>query len=278
MIQRNALHIFILALFFACSSKNNNDLVWVNQSDSITISTDSLIFNTIEKKGWEAYILSFTQPIPLEIVPTLTGFNIHLTEKSGIVEGPAHLIIKNDTQYKLYPIWLKNKPSTINTLTEYRSPKTVNPDSSLHQHNIYLKIDQWRNLSSIKSNNIYFNEDVIELPSTAGTYLGQNGNPISAYYIQPGSAKDIQLRSKYIKTDNSFFITTDQLRDVHDNIIADGTNMTFTYWNKLGIHRMEALSINGYVSIRIPASEKSYFLYASIDQLKSKTIQITSIK
>jgi len=278
MIQKNNLYIFILAVFLACSGKHSQNMVWINQSDTLTIPTDSLLFSTTEKKGWEAYITSFTQPIPLEITPTATGFKIHLTKKKGIMEGPAHLLIKKNTQYRLYPIWLKNTPSIIHTLTEYRSPKTVNPDSGLHQHNIYLKIDQWRNLSPLQSPNGYFDEKIIDLLPVAGIFVGQKSNPVSAYYIQPGSAKKIQLKAKYIETNNNFFITTEQLKDVHGNIIADGTNMIFTYWNKLGVHRMEALSINGYVSISIPASGESYFLYASIDQLTSKTIQLTSTK
>jgi len=278
MIRKIGLNIFILIFFWACSPKNNDTLIWVNQSDSISIPTDSLIFDTPEKEGWKAYINSFIQSISLEIIPTVSGFKINLTEKNGIVEGPAHLIIQNSTQYKLYPIWLKNKSSMINRLTEYRSPKTVNPDSSLHQHNIYVNIDECRNLCALPSSDHYFKEEIIELAPIAGIYLGQKNNPITAYYVQPGSAKKIQLIATYRKADHCFLVSTNQLKDIHNNIIADGTNMIFTYWNQYGYHRMEALSMNGYVSIRIPASEKSYTLYASIDQTKSSTIQLTASK
>lgn len=273
--MRYCLFYIIIVLFsFACSNQAKDTPLWLNASDTLSIPTDSLLFTIRENGDYEMYLMSYTQPIQLNVSKRKGRLTAYLKNISGIIEGPAHLVIKIKNQYNLYPVWLTNSTKSVSTTTEYRSPKTVNPDSSLHQHIMYQKIDQWRNLVALQRKDVYFVEEINQLSPKAGVYLGQKENPITAYYVQPGSPKIITIKASYNKIDQDFIVVTEQLKDEYNNVIADGTNVVFTYWNENVSYKMEALTINGYVTVKIPIQKNWLSLSASIGNTTSNIIQL----
>lgn len=267
------LSIFVL-FFFACAQKKATAPVWLNHANRMTIPTDTLFFSSSVKKQWKASLLSFIQPIQLEVMPNSEGFMIYLKEKTGITEGPAQLLLQHDDVSFFYPIQFQNASPGVIAQKDYRSPKTVNPDSSLHQHRMLYTTTQWRNLEQLNQSTQYFAENILNLTTKAGSYPAQENNPVTTFYVQPGSVKNIYLFASYQPSNNCYRVETGQLKDVYNNIIANGTNVVFSYWNKNIVHKMEALTIDGKASITIPAAEEGYAIAATIGQYSSPIISI----
>lgn len=248
--------------------------VWLDHTGMITIPTDTLFFSSPVKDKWTASLLSFVQPVQLEVKPGSEGFIVYLKEKTGITEGPAHLVLQNEKAVFFFPIQLRNSSPGLITEKDYRSPKTVNPDSALHQHRMLYTTDQWRNLRPLHKSTQYFAENILELTSQTGTYTAQKNNPVTAFYVQAGSVQKIQLHASYQASDNSYTVVTELLKDVHDNTVANGTNVVFSYWNKTMVYKMESLTIDGKASVKIPALADGYFITATIGQYSSPTITV----
>lgn len=275
-MTKKILYYSILSLFFfACAKKETTAPVWLNATDMIIVPNDTLFFSSSIKNQWKASLLSFIQPIHLEVKSSSEGFIIYLKEKTGIIEGPAQLVLQHEDASFFYPIQLRNASSGLITEKDYRSPKTVNPDSSLHQHRMLYTTDQWRNLQLLSKSTKFFAENIVDLTTKAGIYPAQKNNPITAFYVQPGSVKNIQLYASYQQSNNSYIVETGQLKDAYNNTIANGTNVVFSYWNKNIVYKMEALTINGKASVKIPAEEKGYFIAAAIGQYSSPTITVS---
>ncbi len=275
MTKKNVYYSMLFLFFLACSKKEPAAPVWLNATDTITLPTDTLFFSSSIKKEWKACLLSFVQPVHLELKPGAEGFIIYLKEKTGIIEGPAQLVLQyNDISF-FYPIQFRNASPGLITEKDYRSPKTVNPDSSLHQHRMLYTTDQWRNLQLLRKSTAFFAENITDLTTQTGIYPAQKNNPVTAFYVQPGSVKNIQLYASYQPSNNSYTVETGQLKDAYNNTVANGTNVVFSYWNKNIVYKMEALTINGKASVKIPAAEKGYFIAATIGQYSSPTITVS---
>lgn len=274
-MTRQKLYINILVLFlFACTQKKVTAPVWLNHTNIITLPTDTLFFSSLVKNQWKASLLSFVQPIQLKVMPSSEGFMIYLKEKTGITEGPAQLLLQHDDVSFFYPIQFQNASPGLITEKDYRSPKTVNPDSSMHQHRMLYTTNQWRNLEQLSKSTQYFAENILDLTTKAGSYPAQENNPVTTFYVQPGSVKNIYLIASYQPLNNCYTVETGQLKDAYNNIIANGTNVVFSYWNKDIVYKMEALTIDGKASITIPAMEEGYKIAATIGQYSSPTISI----
>lgn len=275
MIQKKLYLNILILFFFACTQKKVTAPEWLNQANMITIPSDTLFFSSAVKNQWKASLLSFVQPIQLEVMPSSEGFMIYLKEKTGITEGPAQLLLQHEDVSFFYPIQFQNASPGLVTEKDYRSPKTVNPDSSLHQHRMLYTTTQWRNLQQLSKSTQYFAENILDLTTKTGSYPAQENNPVSTFYVQPGSVKNIYLFASYQSWNNCYTVETGQLKDAYNNIIANGTNVVFSYWNKNIVYKMEALTVDGKASIRIPASEESYSIAATIGQYSSPTILIS---
>jgi len=259
----------------ACKLKDANIPVWINESNVVTLPRDSFFFKT-KNKNWDASLLSFTQPIPLSFRETNDGFVLTLKSKTGVIEGPGLLRLSNGKQQVYYELNLRNESFGFISHKDYRSPKTVNTDSSRQQQRIVHSIDQWRNIISAYPTSGYFAEDRFTLQPVAGVFYAQKEKPISAFYIQPGSAISITVHSIYHAAENIFVVTAGELKDEYNNIVANGTVVVFLYNDGEINYRMEAFAVNGFATVKIPALNKNYILTANVNQTVSSPVQLNA--
>jgi hypothetical protein len=269
------LHIIFIVLFTACQSKKVNRPVLLNSSGVISLPEEKIVF-TSDHENWNASLLSFTQPIPLQLEYNRDGFSLSLQNKFGVTEGPAQLILCNDDDFFYYDIHLLNSKGGSIADKDYRSPKTVNPDSSLLQQRIVHTIDQWRNTMKPSSSADYFHEEWLTLQPVAGTFRAQKDEPVSAFYVQPGSAVAVPVQAEFNKEEHVFIVTAGPLKDKHKNTVANGTAVAFLYNDGAMNYRMEASVVNGIATITIPSLNKTYTLCAKVNETVSPTIQLIS--
>lgn len=266
-------YIILLFSLAACNNKAVEKPVWINSTSLLSIPADSLIFKAKEK-NWEAAILTFTQPIPLKIIYTDSGFILSQKTKFGTIEGPAQIVVANGNRHFYYPVNLLNKEWSVITDKDYRSPKTVNPDSGLKQQRIIHTIDRWRNLLYTKQTPQYFVEEEITLSPKAGTYRAIANEPLTAYYVLAGSCVSINVKSTYNKEKELFTVTAGPLKDKYNNTVADGTLVAFIYTDEEQTWRMEAALLDGVATVFIPATSKKYTLHAKVNETISNTITL----
>ncbi len=248
--------------------------MWVNKTTLVYFPNDSLVFNTIGK-NWEATLLSFSQPIAVKISFTNKGLILSPKNNFGITEGAAQLILSNGSQAFYYEFTINN--SSVGSITEkdYRSPKTVNPDSSLVQHRMQHSIDEWRNIVHLPGQLNPFYENILQLNPIAGSYRAQAKNALSAFYVQPGSTTSFEVTSNYLKDENVFSVTAGPLKDTYDNTVANGTMVVFIYGDGEKTYQMEAALLNGFARIKIPVEKnRKYYLTAKVNETASKQIQL----
>lgn len=274
-MRKQLLHIILILSLAACKNKLVEKPVLLNKETIVLMPHVSFSFQSKEK-NWEAVLVSFMQPVPLQINYTTNGFILRLQNKYGITEGPAHIILSNNNQQFIYEVNLHNIASGIITDKDYRSPKTVNPDSSLVLHRMIHSIDEWRNLIYTHQSLQYFKEELLSLSPAAGTFRAQEEKPITAFYVQPGSATTINVNAVYNKDENLFEVTAGPLKDKHKNIVANGTIVAFIYTDGQNHYRMEGALQNGTAVVKIPATGKSYSLYAKVNDTFSSTIQLAA--
>ncbi len=273
-MRLNYLILFYLCTLLACKSSIIEKPVWINEEASITAPDFQLKFNT-NIKNWKAVILGFTQPLPLVIQYQDSNIVVSLQNEKGIIEGPAQICLYTNDTYFYYPVNLQNKSFITADTKDYRSPKTVNPDSSLLQQSILHKIDNNRNLVYAFEKNEYFLEKEISLLPNASISRAIEDKPITAFYVLPGSCTSIPLSGTYNAEKNIFKIIAGPLKDKYNNTVADGTLVSFIYTNNIKTCRMESTLLNGFAYINIPSDNKMKFqLRAEINNTVSKTIHI----
>jgi hypothetical protein len=193
----------------------------------------------------------------------------------GITEGPAQLCVYIEEDYFFYPVYLLNTNAGTVIHKEFRSPKTVNPDSSLKQQRIIYNIDKYRNILYKQNTSKYFNEAQITLAPKAGVYRAVKEEALSSYYMQPGSCTAIPIASVYKNEKACYCVTAGPLKDKYNNTVADGTLVAFVYTDQQQTYRMEASLLGGFVTVIIPAQQnKTYKLKAFVNETVSKQINL----
>ncbi len=267
-------YITIVLLLNACN-KPVDKPVWLNPQPIISYPDVQVQFKS-NTNNWSASLISFIQPIPLSIKYNSDGFTVLNENKNGVIEGPAQICLSSGSEYFYYPVNLQNKEWSAVTHKDYRSPKTVNPDSSLHQQRMVHDINQYRNLVYTEKKSNYFFEEDIMLAPKAGNYRAISNEPLTAYYIQPGSCVNIPVKAIYNKQKDLYEVTAGPLKDKYDNQVADGTLVAFIYTDNKTTNRMEAASLHGYASVFIPAKGQSTVsLKTKVNETTSATIQLT---
>lgn len=273
-MRKRFVYIILLLSIAACKNKAVEKPLWVNNTGIVAFPNESLVFQA-KGNSWKASLLSFTQPVPLTIKFINDGFILSPQNKYGLTEGAAQLILSSGSQHFYYDLNLHNNSFGSITAKDYRSPKTANPDSSLAQHRILHTIDEWRNILNAPQQLKPFYEDIIQLNPIAGTYRAQKDKALSSFYIQPGSATVIQLKSAYLKEENVYVVTAGLLKDKHNNTVANGTMVAFIYGDDESTYRMETALLNGFASVKIPAEKyKQYRVTAKVNETVSAPIQL----
>lgn len=256
----------------ACAKKEYQPPLPSRSLDTLSIPLPPLYF-TADGREWIANLQAFVQPIPLEISYSETGFQLEQIHRAGVLEGPAKLHLQSGDHHFTYEVYLKNADKSKVNVVDYRSPKTVNPDSILQHQKILLAKDEWMNIVPVEEGNGYFLEEELSTPAQSGVYYAQKAKPISAYYVQPGSCVAIPLRATYLKNENLYEIEAGPLKDQYGNNIADGSLLVFHYSDGQMVYRREVASYGGQARTLIKADSLKHFsLYAKIDGVISSSL------
>jgi hypothetical protein len=273
-VRLSFFHIAIILLLTACNKRPVEKPVWVNSTDTVHLPGTELEFKT-EAKEWVATLLTATQPIQLVTKFSNGKLQVTMLHKSGITEGPAEICLLLGKQYFYYPVLILNEAPIAFINKEFRSPKTVNPDSGLHQQRIVHSYDVYRNILLAQPNHDYFFEEEIALTPKAGVYRGVKNEALSSYYVQPGSCTSIPVKAFYKKEISGYYVTAGPLKDKANNTVADGTLVAFIYTDEAQRYRMEASLLNGFANVVIPAaSTKHYTLKATVNETSSDQINL----
>lgn len=268
MRKVSTLSVFIL--FFICCKKQVEMPIVLTKSDTLFYQSINLKFKTNETR-WDAYLTTFTQPIKLHTSFENNVLRVYYKSKNGIIEAPTKVCLVNRNKIFTYNYFLKNSDNVKIISKDYRSSKTVNPDSSLHHDKISYKIDKWQNLISI--NNLIFNQQQINHKPKVATYNAIPQKNISAYYIVPGSCTSIELNYEKDAVRGFFVVSTTQLFDKYQNIIANGTKVKFELFNNKEVFKAYSATENGVAKIRLPIQMyKGFEAKATIHLVNSPSI------
>lgn len=265
--MKNLVSYFVLSLFLFSCKKEAQKPVWINEKTELDFHFQNLKFKC-EDENWEVFLITSIQPIELKSSYKSGILTIQSPLKGGVLEGMAQLYLRNKDADFYYPIKLTNTEAS-SSVIDFRSPKTLNPDSILNQQRIIYQIDEFRNIVPNQRKEL-FKEDELRISPKAGIYKTSKNNPLTSYYVQPGSCVEIPLTFIYNTFENSYEIKAGPLMDKYKNTIADGTLVTFVYESQQ-IGKMEINALKGFAIAKIPANV-NYQIYAQIDQLTSKKI------
>lgn len=257
------LYGLIVTLLFSCKQKEQKP-IWLNSKAVLDFHFNELKFSCYER-DWKVLLVTSVQPIVLGSSYKNGILKVQSPLRGGVIEGSAEICLTNGDVNYYYPIQLINKKAKASTIV-FRSPKTVNPDSSLAQQRIQYQVDEYRNLIAAKNNQLFEEKEVL-LPSKTGTYHSEGNHPLTSYYVQAGSCVGIPLKSSLNVREKVFEVTAGPLKDKNENIIADGTLVTFVYQNEY-FTKMEVSALKGFAIAKIPVIS-NYKIYAQIDHLNS---------
>lgn len=226
---------------------------------------------------WEATLFTFTQPIAIDLTYTHSGFVLSQDSPEGIVEGPVKICLKNGKHLFYYDAWLKNRKHASIESIDLRSPKTVNPDSSLYQQRIAFEIDEWSNVVRSNHDDQLFQEEEILLLPVAGIYRAQEHRPLSAFEVQSGSCVSIPIKTSLSKEGKYVLVKVGPLYDEHQNLIADGTVINLICDDGQFTYRTETALISGFAESEIPIERnRDYQINARVHTTHSRTIQFNT--
>ena len=226
-------------------------------------------------KDWTATLITFTQPIKLTTKYEDGKLIAAAVSLNGITEGPAQICLKNKKNIFFYEVSLQNDFLPSVKYKDYRSPKTLNPDSSLIQQKIIHSIDSFRNIIITPAYKNYFHEEEISLSPKASITRAIAAEPITAYYVLPGSCINIPVKFNYNDSLQSYVVTAGPLKDKHNNIVANGTKLNFIYNDDEQTSVIEVSLLNGFAKTSIPSSQKgSYKLIVKINDTYSLPIKL----
>ncbi len=248
--------------------------MWINSTDNLYYPKLKLEFKT-DLKDWTATLLTFTQPIKLTTKYEDGKLIASAVSLNGITEGPAQICLKNENNIYFYEVSLQNEFISPVKYKDYRSPKTVNPDSSLLQQKIIHSIDSFRNIVITPAYKNYFHEEEILLLPEASITQAITSEPITSYYVLPGSCESIPVKFTYNDTLQSYLVTAGLLKDKYNNVAANGTKLNFIYFDSMQTYIMEASLLNGFAKISIPSPQRvSYNLIVKINNTYSSPINL----
>jgi hypothetical protein len=266
------LSTITIVLLISCADQSVVKPVWVNRSDTLVVPGLKLEFETMQTE-WQATLITGIQPIKLKTRNINDKLILSLPFKNGIIEGSAEICLTSGVESFYYPVYLRNENTGNLTGKDYRSPKTVNTDSSMNQQKIVFSIDRYRNLVFSDEYSGYFSEEEITLPTVAGIYRADTNSALSSYYVQPGSCTNVSLLSVYKKEKKSYYVKAGPLKDKYNNYVSDGTLVTFIYSNEEKTGKMEAITKDGTAIVMIPAfNNEKYSMKAIVNGVVSSIV------
>ncbi|MFY7965792.1 MAG: hypothetical protein ACOVO1_12910, partial [Chitinophagaceae bacterium] len=129
--MRNVLYILLLSTYISCTSKQATKPFVINKMDTLSLNNFHLSFIT-KNKNWTATLFTFNQPIDLVVKQNNDTLNVSYYSEKGFIEAPAKICLINNEVKFWFNCYLRNSTETTAYIKDYRSPKPVNPDSSLN--------------------------------------------------------------------------------------------------------------------------------------------------
>ncbi|KPM47313.1 hypothetical protein [Jiulongibacter sediminis] len=263
-------HMALLFLLFSTSCEKTVSVpVWLNQANTLSFQDLHLSIKA-EGEISEARLYTASKTFSLKIKKD-ENFELSIPEEvEGIIEGPAILLIDLDGEQFVYEFYLVNQIICGSERVDYRSPKTVNPDSVLEHQQIIHYIDDFRNIMQ-PENKPLFEEHILGLTGKSGFYEAIENEPITNYYVQPGTATKLPIAIK--KEKNELGVSIGPVTDAIGNLIADGTLISIYYTSNEVEYQMQTIIRNGYASIPLNTSKEISNIYAVTNGLKSSVIE-----
>jgi len=273
-MRKAKYYIFLSFIFLGCRQENEVPH-WPLSSNELLFPARGITFDWNPQEKYQAILYSFSQPIELPASIRNGKLEIDLTQVTGITEGPAELLLLGHRSY-YFPLEIKNKkPDHFNTKTFY-SPRAFDPDSSLIQQRLFVNIDPYRNLYPFTSTD-YFKEINYVVSSKAGTYCPEENNPISCYYVNPGTCTSIPVKINK-ESDSLLQVEAGPLVDRYNNLIANGTLAQFILTEDNYISIGEVLVQKGYARMQYTKRDGSNRkVVIKIGDRSSKTTALNTV-
>ncbi|NND07789.1 MAG: hypothetical protein HKN87_15540 [Saprospiraceae bacterium] len=266
--------LYLMMILSSCSNDAAERPLPTSEITRLSIPLENISFQASGRE-WEAVLFTFIQPLSLEVIYTNSGFYVSQKDDLGVVEGPGRICLKSGNSHFYYEVLLDNRDVGVTTAKDYRSPKTVNVDSSLSHQRIAFILDEWSNVVDPGGSLHFFEEQEIILTSRVGVYRTKVKTPLSAYYIQPGSCTSVPLHYEFRPKANIYKVMAGPLQDQYGNMVGEGTMVAFVYDDGQYTNQMEVMSQNGYATIEVSSSGSTvYSLFAKVNETFSSTIQL----
>jgi hypothetical protein len=226
----------------------------------------------------EAWVSGPVQSFPFSAKKLGGIWSLRADVKSGVVEGPATLVVRSGPHQLTKQVWMANSAAGKGTLAVYFTPKTINLDSAQDVHRMEHQPDRWRNLLPLDSGrHKYFDERLLELGTRAGTYRGVADRPLTSYYVHAGSCRDIPVRHRFNDTTGRVIITAGPLTDDWNNEQAGGTLVVFALRQAGKVWRYESRLLDAYASVSVPKERAlGSLLQVSVHRTHSPLIELVS--
>lgn len=266
------LLLVLLMLFSACNDTSIVRPQWLN--GNVDLSEEAvLVFRTDQPHGWRAYAKGLVQTVPLQVVSDTKGLTFRLPPSRGFIDGPAWIVLTHGDRLFAYRTRLELPQGGETHAHIFRSPKTLNADSLTPQQQIAYTLDAWQNIITNGSAN-YFKEWQVSCPTKAGTYFGAENDPMTAYYVQPGSPRQVPLAIQYDTEKEAYHVQVGPMYDRFGNVIADQTLVALRYGPRETRYTMEVFTIEGIAKGELPAFADGGTLFAEVNGKRSRTLQL----
>ncbi|KKO89640.1 hypothetical protein AAW12_18620 [Sphingobacterium sp. Ag1] len=266
-------YIVLFSLFSACT-KEISAPQWPLNNYDLVLPANDISFDWSPNENYRAILYSFSQPIELSTAIENGKLNVSLHQVTGVTEGPAELLLLGKNVYH-FPLSIKNKGHNQPNAKTFYSPRTFNPDSSLIQQRLSILIDKDRNLHPISSTE-FFGEQSYTVSAKAGIYCPEQNNPLSCYYVNPGTCSSIPININRV-SDSLLQVEAGPLVDQFNNLIANGTLAQFILTEEEKTTISEVLVQKGYAKIKLTIGNKgSKKLRVKIGDRSSKAAEIKS--
>ncbi|MGR3811927.1 hypothetical protein [Jiulongibacter sp. NS-SX5] len=261
------IHMVFIALLFtelSCANKEGQ-LLWLNESERVVFQNFQMLFISSIPEIKDVRLYTTAKPFYLNYTLQHDTLTISKPEAEGIIEGPAVLTINTEDQTHYFEFYLTNNKQFAQ-LIDYRSPKTVNPDSILEHQQIIHRIDEFRNIQNLNDGKLFF-EQMLGVTEKVGAYYATENKPISCYYLQAGSAEEIPISVK--KSTNGSAINIGPLKDKIGNPVSDGTNVNIQYTANQIRFKRSSVVLDGEVRFTLPPEIRISDVTAEIAGLES---------
>ena len=245
--------IIISFLFKTCVYQDIYKPKLLNEQILLRPYNDTIFFHT-PFKSWQVHIYGSIQPIPFVSSHIANLLTIVPKYSLSIPSSFLHVILSSGDEVHLFRFLYENNLQSVST-RKYRSPKSINTDSSLIQYSLEHTITTNRNIIYQPMKKRYFDEYQLMIDPIAGTFIDDINNNRSAFYVQPGSPSSIKLFYTADTLKREYCIQANNLSDAFGNYISDGTLITFYVINKSIYKIYERQVMDGAARIILPMTE-----------------------